>query len=98
MRRLIMAVLAAAIVGAVAYAIYGFNQKPVEQVVLDYDQVTAQSRSNPNWIVYPRTRRVRQNSERLEEVELPGGVWKSCEGDCAEVYRRGYMDIGETAN
>jgi len=105
MRRLIVAALVAAIVGAAAYAIYAFYQKPEqvvyrkpEPVVLDYGRVTAQSRSNPNWVAYPRTRRVRRDTERLEEVELPDGVWRPCQGDCAEAYRRGYMDPGEPPN
>ena len=105
MRRLIVAILAVAVVGAAAYAIYDFYWTPEqvafrkpEQVVLDYGRVTAQSRSDPNWIAYPRTRRVRRGAERFEEVELPSGVWRPCQGDCAEAYRRGYMDIGDAAN
>ena len=105
MRSLIVAILAVAVVGAAAYAIYGFYWTPEqvafrkpEQVVLDCGRVTAQSRSHPNWIAYPRTRRVRRGGQRFEEIELPGGMWRPCQGDCAEAYRRGYMDIGETAN
>ena len=105
MRRVIVVALAVVVVGAAAYAIYSFYQrleevlfeKP-EHVVLDYGRVTAQSRSNPNWVAYPRARRVRRDAQSLEEVELPAGVWRPCQGDCAEAYRRGYMDLGEPAN
>ncbi len=67
MRRLIVAALAVAVVGAAAYAIYGFYWTPeqvADQYVLEYGRVTAQSRSDPNWIAYPRTRRVRRGGQR----------------------------------
>ncbi len=50
----------------------------------------------PNWIAYPRTRRVARGDGRFEEVELPGGVWIACQGDCAEAYRQNTTDFFDT--
>ena len=87
--------MAAAVAGAATYAIYDIYWGP-ERAVLGYGRVTAKSRFYPNWIAYPRTRRVARGDGRFEEVELPGGVWIACQGDCAEAYRQNTMDFFDT--
>ena len=43
-----------------------------------------------------RTRVVMQGTVRIEEVELPGGTWIDCAGDCARAAREAGPDFWES--
>lgn len=43
-----------------------------------------------------RTRVVERGSTRLQEVELPGGTWIECRGDCERTVREAGPDLWET--
>jgi len=39
---------------------------------------------------------VRKNRQGFAEVQLPGGGWIDCAGDCREALRRTYLDFWDT--
>ena len=45
-----------------------------------------------------RTRTVRVGAVVLNEVELPGGTWIDCGGDCATAYRGATVDFWDNLN
>ena len=59
-------------------------------------QVTAKSRYTPAKTLTLRTRDVEGSGTTFQEVELPGGTWIDCGGDCAETVRREVLDLWET--
>ena len=95
MRKPVMALFAAGVAGLAGYALYDALWGP-QPVVLGYDRVEAKSRYDANRVERARTRAMRRGDVRYREVELPGGSWISCEGDCAETYRRRHLDHYET--
>lgn len=64
--------------------------------IVGYGEVTAKSRHTPGKTLTLRTRDVEAAGTRFREVELPGGTWIDCGGDCAEKVRREHLDLWET--
>lgn len=80
--------------GVLAYGLYLHAEHP--RRVTGHGQVTAKSRHTPGKSVTLRTRDVAVGGTRVREVELPGGTWIDCGGDCAEAARREHLDLWET--
>ena len=77
-----------------AYGLYLQFKHP--RRITGYGQVTAKSRHTPSQVITLRTRDVEGSGTTFKEVELPGGSWIDCGGDCAETVRREYLDLWET--
>lgn len=80
--------------GVVAYGLYLQFKHP--RRITGYGQVTATSRHTSGKSVTLRTRHLDGSGATFMEVELPGGSWLDCGGDCAETVRREHLDIWET--
>ena len=80
--------------GVLAYGLYLQAKHP--RRITGYGQVTAKSRHTPGRTATLRTRDVEVAGTTLREVELPGGTWIDCGGDCAEAVRREHLDLWET--
>ena len=80
--------------GVLAYGLYLQFKHP--RKITGYSQVTTKSRHTPGKIVTLRTRVVEGSGTTFKEVELPGGSWIDCGGDCAETVRREHLDLWET--
>ncbi len=80
--------------GVLAYGLYLQFKHP--RKITGYGQVTAKSRYTPGKSVTSRTRDVEGSGTTFKEVELPGGTWIDCGGDCAEAVRRQQLDLWET--
>jgi hypothetical protein len=83
------------VAGFFAFAVY-WSLKHPRRVIGFGPPVTAKSRVDPNKVVTARTREVEVGGQRLREVELPGGNWIDCGGDCAEALRREHLDFWQT--
>ena len=81
-------------VGVLAYGLYLQFKHP--RKITGYGQVTAKSRHTPGKTISLRTRDVEGSGTTFKEVELPGGTWIDCGGDCAETVRREHLDLWET--
>lgn len=80
--------------GVLAYGLYLQFRDP--RKIIGHGQVTAKSRYTPGKSVTLRTRNVEGSGTTFKEVELPGGTWIDCGGDCAETVRRQHLDLWET--
>lgn len=80
--------------GIVAYGLFVNWKQP--RRITGHGEVTARSRHTPGKSVTLRTRRVEGAGATFQEVELPGGSWLDCSGDCAEAVRREHLDVWET--
>ena len=80
--------------GVLAYGLYLQFKHP--RKIIGHGQVTATSRHTPSKTLTLRTRDVEGSGTTFKEVELPGGTWIDCGGDCAEAVRRQHLDLWET--
>ncbi len=94
LRRYLIRTFLAAFVGGLGTlaAHYSWNSLTAPKEVLGYGKVRAAS-AQGGAAMTARTRRVRQGTVEGEEVELPGGTWISCGGDCARALQREHLDF-----
>lgn len=78
-----------------AYSLYDALYGPAK-VVLKYGTTSTRSDQAPGKTIKRRTRQVQRGSDKFWEVELPGGSWLDCAGDCADTYRREELDRWQT--
>ena len=95
MVRFLAVVLGVAAFVLAGYSLYDAFYGP-PKVVLKSGTVTAQSKMDPEKKATRKTRQVQRGSDIFWEVELPGGLWLDCAGDCAEAYRREELDPWQT--
>jgi hypothetical protein len=83
-------VFAAALLAFFAFALWYQRQHPRE--IVGTGQVTVE-KNRPGGVtrVTLRTRTISINGRRFQEVELPGGTWIDCAGDC----RKAVFDTGD---
>ena len=87
------------LIGFLMVAVLGYGlylQLVHPRRILGYGQVTAKSRHTPGKTATLRTRDVEGSGATFKEVELPGGAWLDCRGDCAETARCEHLDVWET--
>ncbi len=52
-----------------------------------YSTVVVKAPQNPGLSVVAKTRKMRRSGMYVWQVEVPGGGWQDCRGDCAKRYR-----------
>jgi hypothetical protein len=80
--------------GVLAYGLYLQFKDP--RKITGYGQIIAKSRYTPGKTATLRTRDIEGSGTTFKEVELPGGTWIDCGGDCVETARRQHLDLWET--
>ena len=85
------------IVGAIvlAYGIWYHRVHPREVIRQGSVAIETKGKGGPVK-TSARTRTVRVGAVILNEVELPGGTWVDCAGDCATAYREATTDFWDT--
>lgn len=92
MVRLLGWLVIVAVIGFGAFGVYDAIYGP-PTVVLEYGKVDAVSAHDPAKRAEIRTRHVQRGKLTYWEVELPGGSWLGCGGDCSEAYRKQELDF-----
>ncbi len=83
-----------ALVAFLAFALWYSREHP--RVIVGSGSVTVTSERPPFKSLTLNTRDVEINRVRFREVELPGGTWIDCAGDCPAATRRAREEFWET--
>ena len=87
--------LAIAMVIVAAYGIWYHRVHPRE--IIRQGSIAIETKGDNGPVkTSARTRTVRVGAVVLNEVELPGGTWIDCGGDCLAAYRQGTTDFWDT--
>jgi hypothetical protein len=85
------------VVGLAAFLTFGIWYSLAHpRVMIAAGIVTVTSQRPPFKSITLATRDVEINRIRFREVELPGGTWIDCAGDCPVAVRRAREDFWET--
>jgi len=90
--KLAPALLALLMIAVAAYGIWHQRRHPLRVIATGSVRVEdARARRT----LTLRARTIEIGSVRKQEVELPGGTWIDCGGDCVAAVKRGYTEFWE---
>jgi hypothetical protein len=84
----------AALLAFLAFALWYQQAHP--RVITGTGQVSVDSRRPPFQTVVLKTRDVAVNGVAFKEIELPGGTWIDCAGDCRKAAREAREEFWDT--